>query len=233
MAGRSLMEALHLQLCRTLVGPLSAVITQLRVRNPSTSPTSYFKMERTPIFVYGTREGNGQRSSSASESARDDTILSLRPFGEVHVRPVQITLALASLWLLVQPATALSGPEDEAQALAEAWLTLIDSGNYHESWDEDNGARAPSGDKEGLESYDGGREATAREDAVSNRPVPDLCGDASRCTGRPARRHSVRDELREQEEGRRDDHANDCAGWHVARLGLLHEVRIRKRRCCW
>jgi hypothetical protein len=38
--------------------------------------------------------------------------------------------------VLAQPATATSGPEDEAQKAAEAWLALIESGKYNASWEE-------------------------------------------------------------------------------------------------
>lgn len=50
-------------------------------------------------------------------------------------------VALGLVWLL---GVALSGgpawcdetPEDAAQAAAESWLELVDSGNYEESWEE-------------------------------------------------------------------------------------------------
>ena len=52
------------------------------------------------------------------------------------MRSIHVALALASLWLVAQTAPAMSGPEDDAQAAAEAWLVLVDSGNYDESWEE-------------------------------------------------------------------------------------------------
>lgn len=52
------------------------------------------------------------------------------------MRFIHVALALASFWLFAQPAPAMSDPEDEAQTAAEAWLTLVDSRNYAESWEE-------------------------------------------------------------------------------------------------
>ena len=52
------------------------------------------------------------------------------------MRFIHVALALASFWLFAQPAPAMSGPEDEAQTAAEAWLILVDSRNYAESWEE-------------------------------------------------------------------------------------------------
>ena len=52
------------------------------------------------------------------------------------MRSIHVALALASLWLGAQTAPAMSGPEDDAQAAAEAWLALVDFGNYTESWEE-------------------------------------------------------------------------------------------------
>ena len=52
------------------------------------------------------------------------------------MRFIHVALALVSFWLFAQPAPAMSGAEDEAQTAAEAWLALVDSRNYAESWEE-------------------------------------------------------------------------------------------------
>jgi hypothetical protein len=44
--------------------------------------------------------------------------------------------ACVVLWLVVGLAAAAGAPDDDAQAAAESWLTLVDNGSYSDSWEQ-------------------------------------------------------------------------------------------------
>ena len=135
-----------------------------------------------------------------------------------------VLTATSQLHLVITRADE-AGEKAAAEKATGAWLALVDSGKYAESWDQAAGAVQEASNQRAMGKSDRCGSISPWQTGFQEVDQRSIQQDSPWGSRRRVCRHSVSERFRKQEVCHRNAGSHEGQGWTMAGIWILHQVR--------